>query len=466
MKNLKLLPLSLAAVMGLSLLSGCAAAPKSASAVVEKYVSQMEKSCNYHMDMEMNFDVTATAQGGDIGMPVETVLSADVFEDMLHGKMNVTASVTDETMEYEMEVYTDEDGKAYVHNSETNAWSESENTEAEAAAFGFTNLDKDSFTDAVLMEDKQSGTYTVTQKFADFAASGSVYGMLEDMYCSMYETAGIDDLLEACEDAEVVYIFDKDCYLTSAVITGCTYSGNFESSGVGLDIDVDINFSFKFSNYGEIKKDDVKVPDEVREAVITKNDGVKEKVDVNEGRYDDSDWNEDQGFQSSNSWETDPKPATSQKTDSDMLGSYNGTNITGQKDDWDIFGKDGWKLSEDDGALTFVTAKNPKYENVEMYVYNSKRADATADEIRSDGFYGYSIDCSLSNARPPMTWNGLTFGADAEDIIEVYGNNYDLFEGDLYASYRYMIADNTELTFHVYPDGGMLTARLDYYGGI
>ena len=90
MKNLKLLPLSLAAVMGLSLLSGCAAAPKSASAVVEKYVSQMEKSCNYHMDMEMNFDVTATAQGGVIGMPVETVLSADVFEDMLHGKMNVT----------------------------------------------------------------------------------------------------------------------------------------------------------------------------------------------------------------------------------------------------------------------------------------------------------------------------------------------------------------------------------------
>ena len=52
MKNLKLLPLSLAAVMGLSLLSGCAAAPKSASAVVEKYVSQMEKSCNYHRSEE------------------------------------------------------------------------------------------------------------------------------------------------------------------------------------------------------------------------------------------------------------------------------------------------------------------------------------------------------------------------------------------------------------------------------
>lgn len=487
MKKRKFLALSLAAALVCGTFTGCVSGlnrPKSASEVVEKYVAMMEDSCNYHANMDMAFDISAKAQGISIDLPISMELSADVMDKNLHGDMTLSMTLMEEDMKQTMEVYvvSDKDNTTtYAYDSESDYWTVSEdNDEGAGLAFSFADMDGDDFKDATLESNKNTGGYTVTQSFADFSTTGNTYDMLEDIYGGMSEMMNMDsdDFLEEWEKADVVYEFNKDCYLTSVAVENCEYSGTIKEDGENVDVKVSLDLSFEFSDYGDVKESDVEVPDDVVENAVP-----SLTMDLDDSEF--GDWDEYPGYDEEESSEYESQdedidytaPASPDEgeeldpgfsvdpVESDVLGSYNGTPITCQNDSWDIFGDDGWKL-EDNTDLSFITATNPKYEDVDFYVWNKSRTHTTSSEIKRDGFFGYNIDCAYTDKFPPMTFNGITFGDTADKVIAAYGSNYDLYEGTMYNAYSYELTDDIEITLYVYPDKGLREVQLNFYGGL
>lgn len=493
----KFLILPVAAMASL-VLSGCSVSlsiggPSSASDVIEKYNALMEESLNYHTDMDLNFNISAKAEGLSIELPISMGLSADVLDDNLHGDMNLSMSLMGESMEEFTEIYVDGRRKVnvYTYDSDSGQWIISKEKGGTELACGFNDIDPEDFKTAEMEKDKRSDTYVITQSFADFAENGSMYDALEDTYDDMADMMDMDadDFLDEWKDAKVIYVFDKDYYLTSVSVEGCEYSGKISEDGTSIDVSVSLELAFAFSDYGKIRESDVEVPDKVKDAAVP----APQIDDIDE--YDITDTENitmtpeeiDPGFVKEPEENTDPKfvmtapdeeidpgfsvsPVTQNdkpKTSDDKYGSYNGIPLAGIGDDWNTtFGADGWRFDNVDGEFSFMSAVNSKYEDATLYVYNRKRANTASADILNNGIYGYDIDCSFASIYPPMTWNGITFGASAEDIIKAYGSPDFTYEGSMYTSYEYSMYGSMEIEFYVYPDDGLKRVNVSYYGGL
>lgn len=478
-----------------------------ASDVIEKYVACMDGSCNYHTDMDMEIGIMADAQGMKLDLPIKFSLSADVLDENLHGDMEMSMSFMGQDIEQSAEVYL-ESGKrkstTYIYDSEQGYWTVSEDTKNTEAALSFGNLDADDFEDAKMEYDKDKKTYTITQEFGDFADSSSVYDMIDEMYGSMSSMTSMDsdDILDAWEDAKVIYVFDKDFYLTSVAVEDCEYSGTISEDGTDVDMSVALDFEFKFSDYGKIEDSDVEVPKKVKNSAVpsvtinaeTEDGGLDENgnllTDPNKGfvgydsdeafSYSDEQHKPEIGVTTPEEMHkqtdqelrteietTDPGLTTQYMPIITELGTYNGIPLTAYGDDWNtIFGADGWNFANDDGEYTFMSAENSKYKNAVFYVYNYSRDYTTRADILNNGSYGYSIDCKYSSTYPDMTWNGITFGATAGDIFAAYGNPDNSYDGSLYTMYEYDISDDIEIEFYVYPDDGLQRVEVSNFCGI
>lgn len=485
----KFLSLTAALTMGM-VLAGCSvpgfgSGVSSARDVVEKYAAIMEESQNYHADMTMEFEIAAKTQGMSIELPVSMSLSADVLDGNMHGDMELSMSLWGEEMEQSTEVYV-ESGRhsstTYSYDPDYDSWTVSEDEDNTGMALSFSKLDLSGFDDAVMEHDKKSGTYIITQSFKDFADTNEMYGMLEESYGSMAESMSIDpdDILDGWEDAEVVYVFDKDFYLLSVTVDGCEYSGKVEEDGIELDVCVDLGLTFEFSDYGKIKDSDVEVPEKVKDSAvpsITTDLGDENvNVDVNIGGDDTEDVSNENEWNMSAEPENPGIPVVPEEPidpifsvdpiANDFLGSYNGIALTCSGDSWnDTFGADGWVFNNDDGEYGFMTAVNEKYQDADLHVYNYNMDKATRNDIIENGVYGYSIDCSWSAASPNMTWGGLTFGATAEDVQSVYGEPDFMYTGSSYTSYEYEITDNIDIEFYIY-ETGLRQVEVKFYGGL
>lgn len=447
------------------LLAGCGkgSGPSDASDVVSKYNELVKDSVNYHAEMAMDISISAKADGLSMDLPVGFTISADVLDGNIHGNIGMSTAFMGMEMDETMEVYV-ESGKGgstmYSYNSDDGYygyWTVSEDTENAEAVLGFVNLDPDDFKDAVMEYDKNKGIYTVIQGFKDFMGSSPIYGLVDGLYSGMAEMVSIDtdNVADGWSSAKVIYVFDKDCYLTSVTVDGCEYSGSIEEDGVNAEVSVTLGLSFKFSEYGKIKASDVEVPEDVSGSAVP-------SVTINiDGPSWDAGYDDDEGYTFDDSTEgPDVNPV-----EGDMLGSYNGIPFTGMGDPWDgTFGADGWEFDNEDGEYSFMSAVNPKYGDSYLYVYNAGRNETTKSDILDGGIYGYDIECQPGSAYPAMTFNGLTFGAGAEDVLDAYGEPDYVYEGSMYTIYEYDFSSDLGIELYVYPDSGMQRVSVSYWG--
>ena len=124
----------------------------------------------------------------------------------------------------------------------------------------------------------------------------------------------------------------------------------------------------------------------------------------------------------------------------DLLGSLDGKALTFDSKWDDTFGKDGFEFNSDYGDEYF--AYSDDYEGVSLTVmFYNVDDEKDVEDFKNDGMKSYTIDASHAENKPEMTWNGLTWGASAEDIVKAYGEPDDKYEGSLYDSYTYEYGD-------------------------
>lgn len=150
--------------------------------------------------------------------------------------------------------------------------------------------------------------------------------------------------------------------------------------------------------------------------------------------------------------------------DGDSYGSYNGAVLTGAGDSWNIFAADGWQFVNEDNENEFMTAENDKYGHVDFFVYNANKSNTSRADIIENGIWGYDIDCSHSARYPAMTWNGLTFGDSASEVLSVYGEPVRIIKGDKYDMYKFTTSDNIEINFYINAEKGIQRVTVAYLG--
>ena len=110
----KFLALSLVAAMCFSL-AGCAVdislpgkSAKDAGEVVAGYMALMEESVNYHVDMDMDFEIAAKGDGVTIELPIGMGLSVDVMDGNMHGDMVMDIEFMGQSMDEKAEIYVEQ----------------------------------------------------------------------------------------------------------------------------------------------------------------------------------------------------------------------------------------------------------------------------------------------------------------------------------------------------------------------
>ena len=101
-----------------------------------------------------------------------------------------------------------------------------------------------------------------------------------------------------------------------------------------------------------------------------------------------------------------------------------------------------------------------------LYVYNKEYENTTKEDILTDGIYGYDLDfggVDDLSVVPDISWKGVKLGASAEDIKAAYGEPSYVYNGTMYDSYTYELADRTEIEFQVYFEQGLKSVRVSVY---
>lgn len=493
MKKFKTLcSLLLIVAMCASLFAGCSLfdkSPKTAEELLAKSKEAMAavgQNMNIVMDMDLGVEIEIEQDGAELSMSMPIELKADMsFTDKYAcGKTEADGEVKI-TIQYdgEKETQTEEMSsvtKTYIvfDKDEVTTYTKEDDgdwtyvVEDKDDSFSASELWSDEiFANAEFTRDKDADCYYLKAKLSELFKNKKLQDLMEDS-----EDVDLETLQDAVGDATVTYKFDKDFRIVGASVDKITLNakdliedGDFGDMGLGEldedDIEITMQFEIKLSKFGEIKDDDVKVTNKVKEEAIEEDDWTDDDLDEDEDDWDDDNDkkpSDDKPVESKPSEDDDKDVAVSDGVMSDDWSKLdikidgvvyhfpydydlllaNGWYIDLKENDWE----DGYVLNKGDSVSGTVDMYNKKYGQGWDYFsawvgfknYDSKVKDITECDLWSieldimDGSKTYEKYPEIELAK------GITWGATAEQIKTAYGEWEDSYESE---EFGYMTVD-------------------------
>lgn len=267
-KKKRLLTLALGCTLLCAILAGCSVAgePRTASRVVERSMEVMSEDPNYHMDTELSMKMSLAAEELFMEFPLSMDFSADVRGENVHGITTLATSFRNGPETEQTELYTNGDT---VYRCDFGTWTSTTETDHYLQmALAFTKLDPKYFETAGLLHNRETGMYTVTQNFLEFIKDEDASRVLAELYAGAANIVQIDPgtLLNGWKHASLTYEFDEDFRLRSVTLNGSDHSELLPRGEVDVNAFITLDLAFVFSEYGEISKGDVTVPEFVKAA--------------------------------------------------------------------------------------------------------------------------------------------------------------------------------------------------------
>lgn len=461
----------LLAAMTVLALTGCGSkAPKSAADLMKAYSEKAHD--NYNMKMNMDMFVNMDFGGGEEAEETEEDeddLLAGLFGDMKFeipmnitydvdcagafskGSMQIQAEMFGEQVNESMELYLEraEDATTTYIQVEDDWIKTTDESYAQAMNMAEAFMKSEQLQNAEFTADAEERTYTIKLPFGELMKGESAEELLGAM--QLGDIVGEADeltqgMLDAMSEKMVTFTFDQSYNLLSFEMEPMEYSGSVSESGLDMNVAVSLEMKAAFDQFDQIKEEDVKVPQDVK-------DNAKESeafdFDLDDEEMEDWDWDfDEEEFQ----WDDDETktPNDYSAVGEDLLGAINGKVLTAGPNDSALFTDAGFEFDLDgDGEYPFAVLEYPKNDMVSLYLTKDDYENVTVEEIKADGFNGYEISVFGEGKLPKMTWGGLTFGASYEDIVSVYGEPDYKYEGDDYISAEYHITDEVSIEFSI-----------------
>ena len=248
----------------------------------ELYKAYAEKQTdNYHVDTFVDMNVaffvdTAQTETGEeteesednditLSMPMSMQYNIDRAGSNMHGYLGMhTDSDFADTKDMHGELYadlTDKDAPLLYTGAEDEegkiSWVKSDMS-------GFP-IELENYADSSLFENAEmeykDGEYIVKVDGAKLAELLDMSDLIDTFGEAI--DANRDEMAKAFADAEATYTFNDKYQLTRINMTGFDYSYLSEETGVPTSATITLNYYMDFSQYGEIKADDLKIPDDV-----------------------------------------------------------------------------------------------------------------------------------------------------------------------------------------------------------
>lgn len=481
MRNRKIVAMGMAAIMCMSMLTGCDfLPPKTPVELIQRSAKTMAELDNYRMTMDMDMGMTLVGSASglemDMDIPIELNMEMDRAGNYMAGDMEMSAAMNatvsymgqsesmNEDMSESAELYMvmDDDGKSFVTymNDGGTGWvhNKSDDDDGSFNISDLLNADYDEITpdrDAVM--EKADGVYTVKMNFASMFTNGDFADVMDD---AMGDTEiDWDEFADAIGDTSVVYKFDAKDYRLLSISTDeieindvdfMTGLSGTDMDGMSIeDMGLTMSLSVEFSKYGEIDEDDVEVPDDVVDAAVEEkpeasNDGDGDALPPIFGSGDDS----------TNTTEpvvTEPietEPAVTEPVATEDNGgeqkpvvvdgvafTYNGT-VMDIPTDYQMFIDDGWYPVEDGQYGSFLCMEHAKYPYVTLYL-NTNDGSGSEAYVKSHGGDGFNMEVDPAEACPPLTLSGVSFGDSLDDVKALLGEpSYTYASNDFYGTYE------------------------------
>ena len=481
MKKIKILcSLILIIAMCASLFSGCSLFDKSPKtteellAKTQEAMSTIGKNMRVDIDMSLSLEMSVEQDGAELSMSMPINMNADLSMagDYACGKteMEGTAKVTvkydgeKQTQEEDMEsatrtyiVYDDDEVITYSKEDDGD-WTY---TVEDADEFDFSEIiNGDVFADAEFIRDKDNKCYFIKAKLANLLNNKAIKDQMDNS-----EEMDIESFADAVGDAVATYKFDSEFRLVEVSLEEIELNvADLMESGALDDLgfaDMDENafvikmaFTLKLSKFGEIKEDDVKVTNKVKDEAVK-----EENVDDDFGDEDDkSDDKDDEKTDDSEHPIITPDDVDVPVSDGKMSDDWTDLDITIDDVvyhfpyDYALLKTNGWAidLEENDWEDGYVMNKNDYVNSITFYnkTYGKdwdsfviwggmKNYDTKAKDITQCDLWSIDLDLDVfegetSIAKYPTIElaKGITWGATKEEIKTAYGEWDDIYESD------------------------------------
>lgn len=399
-------------------------------------------------------------------------IKADVNKNAAHGNLAIAGTVPKSA-----EFYRD-DATSYIYDADLEYWTASEDGIITDLAFLFDGLDPGLFPDEKVKYDKKEKAYIIKQPFDSF--------MMSQDYMDMTALLGEMGIASGggSDEEYVSYAFDKEGNLLSVAADGSIkIDVRFAPSEQTIEIPDGVKTSAKTTDFSMDFADIYEPASESASGSSSGNtasssgsgtagaddiSGTASSIDP--GFVVNYEGNIDPGMAMGSAGQEDIDPGMVVEPDTGTdnadssynegtaagtgYGSYNDQSLSDSGNEWaSTFGDTGWGFTTDDYTESYLKSENPQYPGAVFTVYGqNKNEDTSAYDIIKYGFCDYDIDCRNTKAYPPFSWNGLTFGASAEEIKNVYGEPNVTYTGDDDTAYRYFMEEG-ELIFFVNNNG-------------
>lgn len=235
-----------------------AAANKTAQEAVE----------NYHMDMNMNMDVTMNLPGledmlgsSSIEVPTSMEMRMDSGKETAHANSSMSMTMMGQSMDQDAEMYIDiTNGTAYTKAAGTDTWQKSENSIGMTdMTNSLSELGDDIMSEAVFSETEEDYTLTL-----DAAVLGEAIKEMDLLGSLDAAGMGLEDF--SIDGGQLTYIFDKESVLIKKIeMNDVDVKASGDISGSTADMEMPINATFDFSKYNELSAADYEIPADVKQ---------------------------------------------------------------------------------------------------------------------------------------------------------------------------------------------------------
>lgn len=300
-------------VLSMLALAGCGGKdiPKTAKEAFDANTKALESVESYHSDINADIEIgysmpgaegsekASDSQASSMTMPMSITMSADASKKVVHADLNLKMSLFGESQDMKAEMWSDlKGGKSYVKDSESNAWSVSDESGVDVDKL--TKMDvPDEMAEKMTIEEGD-GIYTVKceAKDIDFTKLMKDQDITKDMGSEM----GLDFSNMKVESGTIEFIFDSETQLikeTKVSDLKMVYKapeGDKENLMAGMEMTFTMNASIKMSDYNKIDESKLTIPEDVVKNAKAESDDDSLVTDIEKGSS---------GSDASNALETD-----------------------------------------------------------------------------------------------------------------------------------------------------------------
>ena len=300
-------------VLSMLALAGCGGkdTPKTAKEAFDANTKALESVENYHSDINADIEIgysmpgaegsekDSDSQASSMTMPMSITMSADASKKVVHADLNLKMSLFGESQDMKAEMWSDlKGGKSYVKDSESNAWSVSDESGVDVDKLTKMNV-PDEMAEKMTIEEGD-GIYTVKceAKDIDFTKLMKNQDITEDMGSEM----GLDFSNMKVESGTIEFIFDsetqliKEAKVSDLKMVYKAPKGDEENLMAGMEMTFTMNASIKMSDYNKIDKSKLTIPEDVVKNAKAESDDDSLVTDIEKGSS---------GSDASNALETD-----------------------------------------------------------------------------------------------------------------------------------------------------------------